>query len=154
MHGIALALTCSVVSDNVDHKETEHHTQERVMFLDSRRRAGRRHLAIAAAALLLLAVIVAAAAAAGAALAAIAIDAARVNTATAIESQLQACEDPSDHPFSNADGGGFDNAVPRRTFVRRVLLADECDVVTAVPARYVFAVLRDRGRRQPQRRSP
>jgi hypothetical protein len=124
------------------------------MFLDSRRRVGRRQLAIAAAALLTLAVIVAAAAAAGAALAAIAIDAARVNTAAAIESQVQACEDPSDRPFSNADGGGFDNAMPRRASVRHELLADECDVVTAMPARYVFTVLRDRGGRQTPKRRP
>jgi mxaJ protein len=99
-----------------------------------------------------LLVLIVFAAAIGGVLAAVAIDAARVKTASKLEATLRVCEDPNNLPFSNVRGQGFENAIAtliaedlgrslqyywqpqRRGFLRSTLLAHECDVVMGVPA--------------------
>jgi mxaJ protein len=67
---------------------------------------------------------------------------------------LRVCADPNNLPFSNAQGGGFENRVAelvarelgrpltyfwlpqRRAFVRNSIAARRCDLVMGVPARY------------------
>ncbi len=72
---------------------------------------------------------------------------------------LRVCADPNNLPFSNRAGQGFENRLAeiiardigarvqytwwpeRRGFVRRTLLAGECDVVLGLPAGYPAAAL-------------
>jgi hypothetical protein len=100
--------------------------------------------------MIVLVVLVVFAAAVGGVVAAIAIDAARVNAASALASKLRICEDPDNLPFSNVRGEGFENAIarlvaeelgrpvqydwqPRSRDVVGRLMANECDVVMALP---------------------
>ncbi|MFC6488997.1 substrate-binding domain-containing protein [Nitratireductor sp. GCM10026969] len=68
--------------------------------------------------------------------------------------QLRVCSDPNNLPFSNEEGGGFENRIAemiaedfgvelsytwwaqRRGFVRNTLKAGNCDVIMGVPAGY------------------
>lgn len=123
------------------------------MSLDSRIRALRQQrVTIGLVTMISLLVLIVFAAAIGGVLAAVAIDAARVKTASKLEATLRVCEDPNNLPFSNVRGQGFENAIAtliaedlgrslqyywqpqRRGFLRSTLLAHECDVVMGVPA--------------------
>jgi ABC-type amino acid transport substrate-binding protein len=121
------------------------------MSVTSRLRAlGRRRVAVGVGAVIFLVVLVVFAAAVGGVVAAIAIDAARVNAASAVTSTMRVCENPDNLPFSNVRGQGFENAIarlvaeelgrsvqydwqPRSRDVVRRLMANECDVIMALP---------------------
>ena len=123
------------------------------MSWESRIRALRQQrVTIGLVTMIAIVVLVVFAAAIGGVLAAVAIDAARVNAASKIESTLRVCEDPGNPPLSNARSQDFENAIAvlvaedlgrsvqyfrrpqRRGLLSRTPLANECDVVIWVPA--------------------